>query len=415
MGAWLTSILQGVGRTGNELAEAKYNNAQDKQKQLEQQQKMQKFKMQMEELQQRLATGKAPQVADAYTNAEGRRVTTERSPLTGALSDRVGQGVQPKGTSSQSYLGQNDVFTTKNKEGETTYWRIPKEPGKKPEKIDFESGEIQPKTPPKPQNRDDKYIAIQQKKSGGTLLSKDEKDYEAAWDLWTKKTKIDPGVARAAAFGANRYIQILNLEHPEDVNVMRAYDAAKMGRKTPQSISFQIDKFVTKYFTAGPAGTTINYFNTTIDHVKLLRETVNGLQNGDVQLFNKWGNEWANATGNPAPNDFNTVRSAVSGELSKTFKGTGATDQEVALIEGTINNAQSPQQLSGAIEFYLRLMEGKMNALKGQYEAGKQGSPNFPSGGDTKTGTTSFTEGNKSWNIPANMVEEFKKAHPNAH
>ena len=415
MGSLLTSILLGAGRTGNELSEAKYNNAQDKQKQLEQQQKMQQFKMQMEELQQRLATGKAPQVADAYTNAEGRRVTTERSPLTGALSDRVGQSVQPKGTSSQSYLGQNDVFTTKNKEGETTYWRIPKEPGKKPEKIDFESGEIQPKTPPKPQNRDDKYIAIQQKKSGGTLLSKDEKDYEAAWDLWTKKTKIDPGVARAAAFGANRYIQILNLEHPEDVNVMRAYDAAKMGRKTPQSISFQIDKFVTKYFTAGPAGTTINYFNTAIDHVKLLRETVNGLQNGDVQLFNKWGNEWANATGNPAPNDFNTVRSAVSGELSKTFKGTGATDQEVALIEGTINNAQSPQQLSGAIEFYLRLMEGKMNALKGQYEAGKQGNPNFPSGGDTKTGTTSFTEGNKSWNIPANMVEEFKKAHPNAH
>ena len=415
MGSLLTSILLGAGRTGNELSEAKYNNAQDKQKQLEQQQKMQQFKMQMEELQQRLATGKAPQVADAYTNAEGRRVTTERSPLTGALSDRVGQGVQPKGTSSQSYLGQNDVFTTKNKEGETTYWRIPKEPGKKPEKIDFESGEIQPKTPPKPQNRDDKYIAIQQKKSGGTLLSKDEKDYEAAWDLWTKKTKIDPGVARAAAFGANRYIQILNLEHPEDVNVMRAYDAAKMGRKTPQSISFQIDKFVTKYFTAGPAGTTINYFNTAIDHVKLLRETVNGLQNGDVQLFNKWGNEWANATGKPAPNDFNTVRSAVSGELSKTFKGTGATDQEVALIEGTINNAQSPQQLSGAIEFYLRLMEGKMNALKGQYEAGKQGNPNFPSGGDTKTGTTSFTEGNKSWNIPANMVEEFKKAHPNAH
>src|ERR1035441_6349291 len=122
MGAWLTSILQGVGRTGNELAEAKYNNAQDKQKQLEQQKKKQ-FKKQMEELQQRLATGKAPQVADAYTNAEGRRVTTERSPLTGALSDRVGQSVQPKGTSSQSYLGQNDVFTTKNKEGETTYWR----------------------------------------------------------------------------------------------------------------------------------------------------------------------------------------------------------------------------------------------------------------------------------------------------
>src|ERR1035441_10192128 len=415
MGAWLTSILQGVGRTGNELAEAKYNNAQDKQKQLEQQQKMQQFKMQMEELQQRLATGKAPQVADAYTNAEGRRVTTERSPLTGALSDRVGQSVQPKGTSSQSYLGQNDVFTTKNKEGETTYWRIPKEPGKKPEKIDFESGEIQPKTPPKSQNRDDKHIAIQAKKNSNTPLSKDEKDYEAGYNVWTQKTKVDPQVQKAAAFGANRYIPILDPSDPESVTLMRAYDAAKSGARTPQSISFQVDKAVTKYFTAGPAGTTINYFNTAIDHLKLLRETADALQNGDIQLLNKFGNEFANATGNPAPNNFNTVRSAVSGELSKTFKGTGATDEEVSLIEKTINNSQSPQQLSGAIQYYLRLMGGKMDALKGQFSAGKQGSPNFPSGGDTKTGTTSFTEGNKSWNIPANMVEEFKKAHPNAH
>src|ERR1039457_2226396 len=244
---------------------------------------------------------------------------------------------------------------------------------------------------------------------------KDEKDYEAGYNVWTQKTKVDPQVQKAAAFGANRYIPILDPSDPESVTLMRAYDAAKSGARTPQSISFQVDKAVTKYFTAGPAGTTINYFNTAIDHLKLLRETADALQNGDIQLLNKFGNEFANATGNPAPNNFNTVRSAVSGELSKTFKGTGATDEEVSLIEKTINNSQSPQQLSGAIQYYLRLMGDKTDALKGQFSAGKQGSPNFPSGGDTKTGTTSFTEGNKSWNIPANMVEEFKKAHPNAH
>ena len=96
MGAWLTSILQGVGRTGNELSEAKYNNAQDKQKQLEQQQKMQQFKMQMEELQQRLATGKAPQVTDAYTDASGTRTYTKRDTLTGDLQQVPGGKVQQK-------------------------------------------------------------------------------------------------------------------------------------------------------------------------------------------------------------------------------------------------------------------------------------------------------------------------------
>jgi hypothetical protein len=398
MGSWLTSILQGTGRAGNELSEAKYANLQDKQQ-------LDKWKMQQQEIQQRLATEKAPQVVHTYQASDGKMHNIIRNPLDGKLTDQavVDSGEmspdQKKITDAEKILGplskeQKETLVGLGNKGKAKYadpklgidgkwWglnidsqRMERIPGQE----EFQAAQ-------KPQNRDDKYIAIQQKKSGGTPLSKDDKDYEAAWDLWTKKTKIDPGVSRAAAFGANHYIQILNPEHPEDVNVMRAYDAAKMGRKTPQSISFQIDKFVTKYFTAGPAGTTVNYFNTTIDHMKLLRETVNGLQNGDVQLFNKWGNAWANATGNPAPNDFNTVRSAVSGELSKTFKGTGATDQEVALIEGTINNSQSPQQLFGAINYYLRLMDGKMTALKGQYTAGKQGTPNFPNGGATNPNT----------------------------
>jgi hypothetical protein len=90
VGALLTAILQGGGRVGSELQEAKTANKDERQKQIEQQQKMQQFKMQMQELQQRLATGKAPQVADTYTDASGRRIDTVRDPLTGALTERVG-------------------------------------------------------------------------------------------------------------------------------------------------------------------------------------------------------------------------------------------------------------------------------------------------------------------------------------
>ena len=72
--------------------------------------------------------------------------------------------------------------------------------------------------------------------------------------------------------------------------------------------------------------------------------------------------------------------------MSKTFKGTGATDEEIANISGTINSAQSPDQLYGGIDYDLRLMQGKMDALKGQFEAGKEGRPNFPGANPAATG-----------------------------
>ena len=113
-------------------------------------------------------------------------------------------------------------------------------------------------------------------------------------------------------------------------------------------------------------------------------------------MFNKYSNAWATATGNPAPNNFDTVRNAVAGELSKTFKGTGATDEEIAIISGTIHNAQSPDLLYGGIDYDLRLMQGKMQALKGQFEAGKQGKPNFPGAASTSPATGGASaQGNK--------------------
>jgi hypothetical protein len=397
VGSFLTSILQNVGRAGSDINEAKNANLQQKQQ-------IQNYQLQMKELQQRLGQQAAPQVVGSYKGAGGKYVSILRDPSNGKISYQTSTGPaevspeQQKIEDFRSVMGREPTDDEKKilmgaesktpraaysalkadangkmwgLSAETKQWeKIPELPGSPDE---FHA-------PVKPQNRDDRYIAIQAKKSSRTPLTQDEKDYEAAYDLWTKKTKIDPATARAAAFGANRYVNVLDPSDPEAVTFMRAADAARTGARSPQSLSYQIDKAVTKYFTAGPAGTTINYFNTAMDHLNLLKETASALQNGDVQLLNKWGNAYANATGDPAPNNFNTVRSAVAGELSKTFKGTGATDQEVALIESTINNSQSPRQLSGAIDYYLRLMGGKMDALKAQYAAGKQGQPNFPSG-----------------------------------
>jgi hypothetical protein len=240
------------------------------------------------------------------------------------------------------------------------------------------------------QNRDDRNIAINQKRAMGQPLTPDEKAYQAAYDVYIKQTKVDPRVAGAVASGANRYIQVINPNDPEQVTLMRAADAARAGANTPASIGFQTDKAITRYMTSGAGGANITAFNTTTEHLNTLQDAAKALQNGDVQAFNSLGNKWATATGMPAPTDFNAVKFAVAGELSKTFKGAGATDAEISQINQTINTSQSPPQIQGAIDFYKRLMSGKLSALQSQYSAGKSGQPAFkapePPKGATQVG-----------------------------
>lgn len=233
------------------------------------------------------------------------------------------------------------------------------------------------KSSTKPPNRDDRYIGILEKQSLGQPLSDEDKAYLHAYQLYVKQTKIDPGVARAAAFGAARFVPVLDPKNPENVIYMRASEAANSGVGTPQSISFQIDKAITKAFTSGQPATNINFFNTAVDHLTLLGEAADALKNGDTQVLNKAGNAWAAATGNPAPTDFNAVRNAVAGELAKTFTGARATKEEINLMNETINSAMSPEQLASVTEYYKRLMGGKLSALKSQYETGKEGKPAF--------------------------------------
>lgn len=229
----------------------------------------------------------------------------------------------------------------------------------------------------KPETFDQKYQDVLLKEKQGRPLSKDDEALKAAWGLWNQEKYIAPAVAKAAAYGANRFVAVLDPTDPEKVVMMRAGEAAKAGVGTPQSMSFQIDKAVTRAFTSGKQADTINYFNTAVDHLNILSETADALNNGNMQVFNKYANAFANATGDAAPSNFETVRNAVAGELAKTFKGTGATDEEISLITSTINSSQSPSQLKSNINYYLKLMRSKLGALETQFNEGKKGKPAF--------------------------------------
>jgi hypothetical protein len=190
--------------------------------------------------------------------------------------------------------------------------------------------------------------------------------------------------ARGMSLGAGRIIQVLDPTNPGAVNYMRAGDAIKSGAQSPSGIAFQIDKAMEKALTSGNMGQNIIAFNTANSHLDLLQQAADALNNGDSQFVNRTANQFITQFGSPAPSNFNAIKAAVSGELAKTFRGSGVTDQDIAAISGIINDAQSPAQIQGAISYYRSLMKSKVQAVANQGKSVRQELANSLNKGQSK-------------------------------
>ncbi len=192
------------------------------------------------------------------------------------------------------------------------------------------------------------------------------------------KTPLGVGSGRLAMV-MMRPVQVADPAAPGGVKYMPAGEAMRTGAAGATSASVTVPKAVMKEFTSGASGKTLNAFNTATEHLKLLTQLGDALDNGNKPLINAVSNRISTELGGPAPTSFNMAKQAVAGEIAKTFKGQ-ATEGEIAAINSTLNAAQSPAQLKGAINTALSLMESKRQALMQQYDEGVRGKPAFPGG-----------------------------------
>jgi hypothetical protein len=158
----------------------------------------------------------------------------------------------------------------------------------------------------------------------------------------------------AASAYINRYLQ----ENPNAT----AEDVAKAAQDYTKESSA-----ITK-FTSGAQGNTIRSFNVLVDHLGVLNDAVAALKNGDVRLFNQAAQAIAVQTGQPAPTNFDSVKSIVGDELVKAIVGGVATIGDREEVKKNIDKAESPEQLAGAIEQYRRLSIGQLHGLEKQYQ-----------------------------------------------
>jgi hypothetical protein len=122
-------------------------------------------------------------------------------------------------------------------------------------------------------------------------------------------------------------------------------------------------------FTKGPEAKVVRSLNVAIGHLDTLNDAAKALKNGQIPLFNDIGNKFAKNTGQPAPTDFNALKSIVGSEVAKAVTGGASALGDREEIRAEINSANSPAQLAGVINKYQDLMAEQMKGAKRQYES----------------------------------------------
>lgn len=144
------------------------------------------------------------------------------------------------------------------------------------------------------------------------------------------------------------------------------------GRYDPtfDAANYQTRVHTRQDFTSGQARRNITALNTALEHLDTLAGRAEALDNGSWHIINSVRNSYRDQTGDPRVNNFNQARQAVVTEMARVFQGAAPQMAEIEHWRETINAAQSPAQLHDAIRGAVALLDGRLNALGDQYNAG---------------------------------------------
>lgn len=128
-----------------------------------------------------------------------------------------------------------------------------------------------------------------------------------------------------------------------------------------------------KSMATGKIGDVLTAQGTLFNHLNELQATAEDLRNTPYPVINKLGNVIGLNTGDPRVTNMAEVKHRVSEEAEKYFGGTGGTTVSgLAQAQKELNEAQSPEQLEGAIGKMVKLVAGRQSELTAQINRGLQ-------------------------------------------
>jgi hypothetical protein len=167
-------------------------------------------------------------------------------------------------------------------------------------------------------------------------------------------------------------------------------------------------------FTKGKPAQSLQSINAVVEHLGTYRALAKALDNGDIQLYNKYKNDFEKATGKTLPNDIQAAAPIIGDEIVKAIIPGGGSMAEREDAKTQWNSAISNKQVGSQIDnVYLPLMQGQVEGLRKRYET--TGRTDFEDKYLTKTTRDALGKlSNK--NAPSkeehNQAMDWAKAHP---
>ena len=145
---------------------------------------------------------------------------------------------------------------------------------------------------------------------------------------------------------------------------------AEVGRINPNYSAPQYAAIndTVKKFSSGQQGNSVRAVNVAIMHMNTLENLVSALGNGDIKQINRFAQDFAEQTGQPAPTSFDAAKSILAQEVIKAVvaNGGGVTERQDAAAR--VSRAQSTAALKGIIGTWKELLAGQVRGLRHQYE-----------------------------------------------
>lgn len=123
-------------------------------------------------------------------------------------------------------------------------------------------------------------------------------------------------------------------------------------------------------FTSGKAANNIRALNTAIGHLGHLSEQIDGTASHSLTPINAIENTALRLTGDPGPTNFDATVSALAGELTAVYRGSGGAEADINRYIQQLSPNASKDQKVGTIRNIVGLLKSRLDALNDQYRQG---------------------------------------------
>lgn len=120
---------------------------------------------------------------------------------------------------------------------------------------------------------------------------------------------------------------------------------------------------------SGPMATGVRAADNAFGHLNLYKEVFQGLQNHDIQVFNKFGNMFQEATGKPIPATVEALGQMIGPELTKmmTQTGAGSAEERMAFPTHIAGLQKSPEQVGSVVDYIQQIINRQLQGFEQDY------------------------------------------------